>query len=185
MEVAKRYSIAYKGLKDGSHDYHFEVDGALFADYGSEEIRDGKCNVEVCLKRAETMLSLEVEIEGWVVVPCDRCLEDCRIPVDFEGELLVKFSDEPLEYDGEVLWLHPAEDELNLMQYIYESIVLSLPYQRVHPEGECDPEMIERFRVISAQELSEIEARVAEQPKGEEWEKLAALKQQLETDDKK
>ena len=31
------------------------------------------------------------------------------------------------------------------MQYIYESIVLSLPYRRVHPDGECDPDMMARF----------------------------------------
>ena len=43
----------------------------------------------------------------------------------------------------------PGEDEVDLAQYIYESIVLSLPYQRVHPEGECDPEMLGRFRIVS------------------------------------
>lgn len=110
------------------------------------------------------MLTADVRITGHVVVPCDRCLEDCRIPIDFEGRLLVKFSDEPREYDGEVLWLLPGEDEVDLSQYIYESIVLSLPYQRVHPEGECDPEMLKRFRIVSDEEFSAIENR-AEEPR--------------------
>lgn len=152
MDAAKGYSIAYKGLKNGSHDFSFKVGGAFFGAFGSVDIKDGECGVSVALVKSETQLSLDVSIHGGVVVACDRCLEDCRIPVDFEGRLLVRFSNEPQEYDGEVLWLAPGEDEVDLAQYIYESIVLSLPYQRVHPEGGCDPEMLRRFRIVSGED---------------------------------
>ena len=147
MGVTKRYTIAYKGLKPGLHDFRFEVDGSLFEEFESPEIKDGACEVTVALERGEAMLTLDVTVDGSVVVECDRCLEECRIPVHYQGRLLVKFSDEVHEYDGEVMWLLPMEDEIDLKQYIYESIVLSLPYQRVHPEGECNPEMLERFRI--------------------------------------
>ena len=161
MEVAEGYSIAYRGLKNGTHEFRFEVGKPLFKAFESSEIKDGRCVVEV-----------------------DRCLEDCRVPIDFEGQLLVKFSDEPREYDGEVLWLLPGEDEVDLSQYIYESIVLSLPYQRVHPEGECDPEMLKRFRIVSDEEFSAIENRAEEHavPEGE-WAKLAALRERMEADE--
>lgn len=184
MEVAQGYSIAYKGLRNGTHEFHFEVGKPLFEAFESSEIKDGRCDVEVVLDRGESMLAADVRIEGHVVVPCDRCLEDCRIPIDFEGRLLVKFSDEPREYDGEVLWLLPGEDEVDLSQYIYESIVLSLPYQRVHPEGECDPEMLRRFRIVSDEEFSAIETRAEEHavPEGE-WAKLAALRERMEADE--
>ena len=136
MGVTKRYTIAYKGLKPGLHDFRFEVDGSLFEEFESPEIKDGACEVTVALERGEAMLTLDVTVDGSVVVECDRCLEECRIPVHYQGRLLVKFSDEVHEYDGEVMWLLPMEDEIDLKQYIYESIVLSLPYQRVHPEVE-------------------------------------------------
>lgn len=181
MEVAQHYSIAYKGLRPGPHDFDFAVDGALFRAFGSEEIKDGDCRVVVRLERAETQLTLDVRITGSVVVECDRCLEDCSVPVDFEGRLLVKFSDEPGEYDGEVLWLLPAEDEVDLSQYIYESIVLSLPYQRVHPEGECDPEMLRRFRIVSDEEFGAVEARAGAASEGA-WEKLSALRERMEAE---
>lgn len=181
MEVAQRYTIAYKGLKNGVHDFHFEVGGALFEAFGSTEIKDGTCEVSVVAQRRDELILLDVSVDGTVVVECDRCLEDCPIPVHFEGQLPVKFSDEPHEYDGEVLWLLPGEDEIDLTQYVYESIVLSLPYQRVHPDGECDPEMLERFRIVSDSELADIESRAeAERLKDSEWAKLAALKEQLE-----
>lgn len=186
MDVTKAYSIAYKGLKNGRHEFGFEVDGALFEAFESPEIRDGACRVRVALVRSETMLRAEVAIDGYVVVACDRCLEDCRVPVAFEGELLVKFSDEIRDYDGEVLWLSPAETEVDLSQYIYESIVLSLPYQRVHPEGACDPEMLGRFRIVTDEEFSVIEARAAAGEgsiPAESRSALEALKERLEADE--
>lgn len=183
MELSNRYSIAYKGLKDGPHDFHFEVESALFESYESAEIKRGHCVTEVHLERAETQLALDISITGSVTVACDRCLEDCDVPIDFEGQLLVKFSDEIREYDGEVMWLSPLEDRVDLTQYIYESVVLALPYQRVHPEGECDPAMLEQFRIVTDEEFARIAAEAeaeAEQNKGGDWDKLAALKAEME-----
>ena len=184
MEVGKTYSIAYRGLKPGPHDFDFKVGRELFEAFSAGDIKDGACDVHVRLDRAETQLVIDVRITGHVVVECDRCLEDCRIPVDYDGRLLVRFSDEEREYDGDVLWLSPVEDEVDLMQYIYESIVLSLPYQRVHPEGECNPEMMRRFRIVSGEEFAGIEARAREQAEesipAEGLSKLAALQAEME-----
>ena len=183
MEETQRYSIAYRGLKNGHHEFRFAVDRSLFEAFGNTEIKDGACEVRVDLDRSEAQLTLDVAISGYVVVACDRCLEDCRVPVDFEGQLLVRFSEEVREYDGEVLWLLPGEEHVDLTQYIYESIVLSLPYQRVHPEGECNPEMLERFRIVSDSEFAAIEERAATRGHADgEWAKLAALRERMESE---
>ena len=184
MEEAQRYSIVFKGLKNGRHEFRFAVDRSLFEEYESSEIKDGACEVVVDLDRAETQLTLRISISGYVVVECDRCLEDCRVPIDFAGEVLVKSSDQVHEYDGEVIWLLPGEDRVDLKQYIYESIVLSLPYQRVHPEGECNPEMLERFRIISEGEFEALEQKAAAHVHSEgEWAKLAALRERMEAEE--
>lgn len=145
MELEQKYSIAYKGLKNGLHEVDFDVDGALFKAYESKEIKDGRCKVHVDIDKSDTQLILDVTIDGHVVCECDRCLEDCTIPVHFDGRLTVFVSDHQGEYDGDYMWVSPDEEDINLMQYIYESIVLSLPYRRVHPDGECDPDMMARF----------------------------------------
>lgn len=186
MDVAQPYSIAYKGLKPGPHDFDFRVGGGVFEAFPVTEIRGGDCDVRVHVERAETQLALDVTIEGYVVVACDRCLDDVRVPVSYQGRLLVKFSDEIREYDGEVMWLSPVENEVDLTQYIYESIVLALPYQRVHPDGECDPAMLEKFRIVTGEEFARIEAEAETVAAGtldeEELSKLAALKAKLEGD---
>ncbi len=182
MNVEKNFSIAYKGLKPGVYTYDFEVDSSLFEAFESTEIKSGACQVRVELRRLETMLDMAVEVVGRVVVPCDRCLEDCEVPIAYEGNLVVKFSSEEQEYDGEVMWLTPADDEVNLAQYIYESVVLSLPYQRVHPEGECDSEMLKRFTVVSTEELEAMEKRVEAENSSlsqENRAQLEALKAQM------
>ena len=157
MEETKRYTIAYRGLRSGLHDFHFKVDGGLFRAFGSTEIKDGDCDVSVALERGESMLTLDVNVDGSVVVECDRCLEDCKVPIEYEGTLMVKFSDEIRDYDGEVMWISPADGEVELAQYIYESIVLAMPYRRVHPDGECNPDMLARFTVADESQEQEDE----------------------------
>ena len=156
------YTIAYKGLKSGSYEYDFQVDDSLFEAYDRVEIKGGRCDAHVTLKRSETMLELNVTINGEVICECDRCLEDCPIAVDYEGDLVVKFSDEIDDYDGEVMWISPSEDFLDLTQYIYESIVLTLPYRRVHEEGGCNPEMLASFSVATEEEIERMEAEAEE-----------------------
>lgn len=185
MNVEKEFLIPFKGLKAGVYTYDFKVDDSLFEAFECPEIEHGACDVRVELRRLETMLDMQVEIAGKVEVMCDRCLEDCEMPIAYEGNLVVKFSDEPGEYDGEVLWLHPSEDMVDLSAYIYESIILSLPLQRVHPEGECNPEMLKRFQMITAEEFDRMEAEIEaeEEPSTlseDAKAKLAALKAQME-----
>ena len=115
----------------------------------------GDCDVRVTMERSETMLELGFAIEGYVICECDRCLEDCKVPIEYEGDLLVKFSSEIRDYDGEVMWISPADGEVSLAQYIYESIVLALPYSRVHEEGECNPDMLARFTTVVEDEEQE------------------------------
>ena len=110
----------------------------------------------------------------------------CRVEVEMMR------SEKLLELDiaiaggvvGEVLWLSPSEEKLDLTQYIYESIVLSLPYQRVHPEGQCNPEMMARFRIVSGEEFDALEAESEQQaPPAGEWAKLAELKERMEREE--
>ena len=184
MEQIRLYTIAYKGLKNGSYDFDFQVDDSLFEAYDRVEIKSGSCQAHVDLKRSETMLELAIDIKGEVICECDRCLEDCPIEVDYAGELVVKFSDEIDDYDGDVMWISPSEDMLDLTQYIYESIVLSLPYSRVHEDGECNPEMLASFSSISEEELEALEAKAEEADVVglDDYNKgvLEALKEQME-----
>ena len=98
-----KFSIDYMSLSSGLHTFDFEVDDTLFSEMESNEIKGGNCKVHACLNCSDTKLDVNVMISGSVVVECDRCLEDCNIPVDFSGLLTVRFSDLQHDYDGDVM----------------------------------------------------------------------------------
>jgi len=186
MVPLKQYAIPFKGLGIGKHHYQFEVNDRFFAAFEGSEIRKGEAHAEVELDKGEAMLELQVSLRGNVTVDCDRCLEPCTLPVSFDGRLTIQFSEETDDCDGDILRIAPAETELNLAQYMYESIVLSLPYRRVHADGpdgkpECNPEMLKRFRIMTPEEFDQMadktEKRLGDNP---EFEKLRALKTEME-----
>lgn len=156
MNMANKYIIDYKSMPNGHHSLEMTLDGELFAAMESNEVKDAECDVRIELERSETQLLLDIAISGRAVVECDRCLEDCDIPVDYHGELVVRFADVAGEYDGEQMWIAQG-DELSLAQYLYESVVVSLPYRRVHEEGGCDPDMMTRFTSAEEQEAEQEE----------------------------
>lgn len=187
MNLLKKYTIPHKGLSAGKHRYEFEVDDRFFAAFEGSEIRQGSARIGVELEKGGSMLQLQVAICGEVIIACDRCLEPCPIPVAFDGLLVVRFSEESREYDGEVMWLHPGETELNLAQYVYESILLNLPYRRIHADGPdgkpgCDPEMLFRFSIVTPEEFERMAAET-EKNRTEDnpgFEKLKELKAGME-----
>lgn len=181
MNILERYSIAYKGLSEGRHHFDYEVDERLMEAFGNEEIRDVKANVSVDLLRHPNMLQFTVAIKGEATVDCDRCLEPLLVPIDFNGELVVRFSEQEKDYDGEIMWISAGESEVNLAQYIYESICLSLPYQRVHEHIEdCNQDMVSSFKIVTPEEFEQLATPKLEKEGDEQWEKLKAFKETLE-----
>ena len=67
MEESQRYAIPYKGLKNGCHEFRFEVDGSLFEEYQSTEIKDGRCEVTVAADRSESQVSATAV---WKIAAC-------------------------------------------------------------------------------------------------------------------
>lgn len=186
MKKNRKYVLNINGLSLGRHDCRFDVGSDLFLLFENSEVSGGKVEVDIELEKKSNMLSLDFSIKGHVEVPCDRCLEVFTAPVDYEGTLLVKYSEEEQESDGDVMWVAPGEHELDLSQYIYESILLSLPYQRVHPEGEngpgCDTEMLKRFRIVTEEEFTNMYPDAPEEENSEWKQALEELKDKLETE---
>ncbi len=157
-----RFTIAHRGLKEGAHAFEWRVGDEFWKGRPESGITGGQVAVSAILEKGATgVMRLEVSIEGNVTVPCDRCLEDCSLPVNWKGRLAVKVSEQEQTSDGEVLWLMPGEALIDLEQYIYESVVLSLPMQRVHPEdvhGQplCNPAMLERFKIVTEEEFEDL-----------------------------
>ena len=79
-------------------------------------------------KEGSQKVEADVTLKGSVTVQCDRCLEPLVIPVDESPEEVFKPGTVEIDWD--------------LSQEVYDYICLAMPLQRVHPEGQCNPDTV-------------------------------------------
>lgn len=182
-EQKKRYVVTVRELEAGQRSFQFDIDGSLFSRFDNSEVKDARVAATVEVEKGAGKAAVRVQLDGTASVECDRCLEAVELPVKFQGELEVRFGVEAgeQEYDGEALRIGPRED-IDLSTFFYESVLLALPYQRVHPEGECDPEMLERFTTIQEEDFMKMISEEGDdqeddldETEDEQWEDLQGL----------
>jgi len=147
-----KYKIQFAGLCVGEHEYEFEVNNTFFESLEYSEIKQGNIDVKVHLLKQSTMMVLTFDINGTIHLNCDRCMEDFNFPLSGNYKLIIKVggSDSGDEND-DIITIAANEHELDLTQYIYENIILSLPIKRAHPDNKkgkssCNPEMIKKLQ---------------------------------------
>jgi len=139
--------LRISGIGDGIHDFSFELNQEFFASQEHSEIENGQIEVQVALEKKTGLFSLHFYLRGEVEVICDRCLEPFMTKIESEQTIFVKMGDTAGEIDDDVIMIHRDDHEIEVSQYLYEFILLALPYQRIHSDDEhgvpgCDPEMI-------------------------------------------
>ena len=142
--------IPLKALTPGNHSFAFSVASDFFESFNNHDFRDAHIVVGIEVEKQPTWLRLEVDLAGSLVCSCDRCLGDIVTPITYHAPLMVKFcSTERDEENDGILILHPTDTQLDLTQYIYDSVCVSLPMQLIHPAGQCDPDMEEKIAALT------------------------------------
>lgn len=142
------FEIPFVGLKNGIHEFEFEIDDQFFESLPYSLIEKGRLKAFLSLEKKETMLLAYFEIDGTVEMDCARCNVAMDYPISGEMELIYKFGHEEIE-DENLIVISPDSYEIDVRQPLYELIIVSLPSRPVHEEGECDEEMvklIEKFQ---------------------------------------
>jgi uncharacterized metal-binding protein YceD (DUF177 family) len=137
----KNYTIRFSGLKEGVHQFNFELGDTFFEQLDYSEIKKASLHVEAVFEKKQTMLVLNFNISGDIEVMCDKCTDDFRLNIDGDEELIYKFG-EGISNDEKVIIIPENEFELDLIQPFYEAVILALPSRRVHPDKECNQEML-------------------------------------------
>ena len=122
---------------------HVELTNDFFADLEQEEISGGAVHADILvLASAGDIYTIKINVQGSVIVKCDRCLDP--LTIDVEADDIIKVKDgEPHESDA--VDLHYLEGNslcYDLSWDLYEIIETALPMQRVHQHGECNQEML-------------------------------------------
>lgn len=139
--MSKNYTIALQGLALGEHHFGFALANDLFRLHETSPFLAGTGRAEVTLIKYANHLELEVALDAEVQIECDRCMDPYNQAIEFDGNTVVREGEGSDSHD-DVLWIEQAAKELDLSQWLYESMVLSLPIQRTHANRtDCNEEV--------------------------------------------
>ncbi|MFD0990459.1 YceD family protein [Mariniflexile jejuense] len=175
MKPLKEFTIPFVGLKIGKHHFEYKIEQAFFEYFEYEEFNNSNVDVNLILDKKTTLLELNFKISGFVNVNCDLTNEPYNQPIKNEFDLVVKFGDEYNDEFEDILIVPHGTYEINVQQYIYELIVLSVPIKRIHPgveDGTLDSDILKKLEELSPKIKEEKETEEETDPR---WNTLKKL----------
>ena len=182
MGGLKEFKIPFTSLKDGSHEYKFEINDSFFEAFPYSEIHKGNIHIDVTLVKNFQIMTLKIHMNGEVEQVCDRCGNDYQQPLEGERTLVVHLNADSFEDEDDLISLPESVHALDLSQYLYEYISLLVPSRRVcggNPEGsnQCDPEMIAKLEKLKPDNYRDAsDSEEEEKPIDPRWDSLKNLK---------
>lgn len=140
------HKINLKAIHAEKEMCRYSIDSEFFSTREHSLINAGEVDVcaEVKKNAGEDGFTMHLSMNGYVVVPCDRCLGDLKCPVAVEKDVKVTFGSCSEEQEQSIV-VDEVEGQLDLDPLIYDYSVLSVPLHAAHEEGACDAGMIENL----------------------------------------
>lgn len=148
MKDLKNFDISFIGLKDGVHQFDYNISKEFFDFFNYEEFYNSNVNVSLSFLKKPTLFELSFAFSGSIEVACDITNELFQQPIETNMLLIVKFGDEFNNENDELLIIPHSDYKLNIAQYIYEAIVLAAPIKKVHPgveDGTLQSEILDKL----------------------------------------
>ncbi len=163
MTGKRGYDIAFVGLKPGPHEYEYIIDDKFFAEYEQQDFTNCNAIVKVNLDKKTGFILLKFEVGGKLEVLCDRCGNNLPMDLWDEFKIVVKLVDNPEEMnnqeeDPDVYYISRNESHLNMADWIYEFVNLTLPLQKMCKEQEiggphCNKEVLNKLSQMQPGEV--------------------------------
>lgn len=151
MSDLKQYIVALPTLAEGRHELELKAGKDLFSDHGGIDVFDADITAYVDIDVRHGAYRIGITCTGWIDVPCDRCLDPMRLDVDEDYDFTLKYGEDYAETDG-CITIPESEASFDLAPVVADTVLLGIPLRCVHPEGECNEEMVEIMRQHSADE---------------------------------
>lgn len=175
MKVTSEYLIPFIGLKLGKHKFDFSINKKFFETFEYEDFENPNIKVELILEKKSTLLELQFKHSGTVLVPCDVSGELFDLPIKGKLKLVVNFGESFNNDNEELLILPHGEHQIDVSQFIYEMIVLSVPFKRVQ-KGSKDGSLItDEAEFEKSKKEKQITEDNTEQETDPRWDKLKKL----------
>ena len=154
----ENFIIPLNGLTAGKNEFFIHAGKEFFESFENEEILDADLQIRILIEKSGRYIGVDCDIEGEVVVECDRCLDQLEMPIDEQVRLSIKFGEEEISELGqdnerEVIFVKEDDAELDMSQIVYDYACLALPMQRTHEPGECNPETMKYYNTVQTQDV--------------------------------
>jgi len=158
MKELKEFTIPFVGLKLGEHLFDFEINKQFFEHFEYEDFNDANIKLQILLNKKTTLLEFTLSFNGYVNVNCDTTNEPYDQEIKDQYHFVVNFGDTFNDENEDLLILPHGSYEVNIQQYIYESIVLAMPIRKIHPgieDGTLKSDILKKLEELSLKEEKE------------------------------
>ena len=159
MKEKNEFVVVFSGLKEGVHGFNYLVNQSFFEKFSFEpNFSDGKFEVELKLDKRTTFMEFLFSIKGVATFECDLTLEPFQKEVTGKCKIIVKFGDKYNDDEVDMLEIPRNSSELDLSQYIYETLILAVPSKNIHPKvlsGEIQSDMLDKLSQYQVKEFDE------------------------------
>jgi len=179
MKVTNEFLIPFVGLKLGKHQFEYQINKEFFEDYDYDEFESCDIKVNLVLEKKSTMLELHFKHKGTIHVPCDLTSEMFDFPIKGKIKLIVQFGEVFNDDNEELLILPFGEHQVDVKQYIYEMIALSIPLKKIHPgikDGTLKSEALDKLNElkVNSKEQKKTDSK-EEETTDPRWDQLKKL----------
>lgn len=136
MSHRREYEITFVGLKPGVHEFSYNITDQFFEPFQQQDFSNCHANIKLTLDKKTGFMLLKFEIGGKLEVICDRC--NGKLPLNLweEFNIIVKLVEEPElmngeEEDPDVYYIARGESHIDIINWLYEFINLSIPMQKI------------------------------------------------------
>lgn len=160
MGSKREFEIAFVGLKQGEHEFNYELTEAFFKERGAEYADNIHANVKLLLEKNTGFLIMKFAVGGNAEVNCDRCGNLLNADLWDEFSMVVKTTEDPgemneQEEDADVFYIAKTESHLDISDWLYEFVMLSIPAQHVCGENEtgeslCNADVLQKLEQMRA-----------------------------------
>lgn len=151
MSESNEFLISLPALGEGHHELELKADTGFFASRDCGEVLEADVVAYVDVDVRHGSYRIGITCQGWIDIPCDRCLDPMRLDVDEDYDVTVRYGEEYEEKEDTII-IPEDEVKFDLSPLVADTVLLSIPLRHVHPDGGCNPDMLKIMKSHSADE---------------------------------
>ncbi len=177
MKQLNEFLIPFLGLKLGKHSFEYIINNTFFDFFEYSDFESSTIQINAVLEKKSAFMELSLKHKGTILVPCDTTGEMFDMPIKGKIKIVVQFGDAFNNDNEELLVLPHGEHQIDISQFVYEMVVLSIPLRRVHPgikDGTLQSDVLDKLQTLKVSESKITESKTTENT-DPRWDKLKQL----------